>query len=56
MQARVDELRSAILAGNAEAEGLDATNPERRLLGLQLYRLGMHCSLRLSVRMWHVPR
>ena len=29
-QAKVDELRSAILAGNAEAEGLDATNPERQ--------------------------
>ena len=29
-QAKVDELRAAILAGNAEAEGLDATNPERQ--------------------------
>jgi hypothetical protein len=31
-QAKVDELRAAILAGNAEAEGLDATNPERQLM------------------------
>merc|ERR1719230_1266728 len=29
-QAKVDELRAAILSGNAEAEGLDATNPERQ--------------------------
>merc|ERR1719181_2412555 len=29
-QAKVDALRAAILAGNAEAEGLDATNPERQ--------------------------
>lgn len=29
-QVRVDELKAAILAGTAEAEGLDATNPERQ--------------------------
>jgi len=29
-QAKVDALRAAILAGTAEAEGLDATNPERQ--------------------------
>ena len=29
-QARVDELRAAVLKGDAEAEGMDATNPERQ--------------------------
>ena len=28
-QSKVNELRAAITAGNAEAEGLDQTNPER---------------------------
>jgi len=31
-QLRVDELRAAIIQGDAEAEGLDATNPERQLM------------------------
>lgn len=29
-QARVDQLKDAILKGEAEAEGMDATNPERQ--------------------------
>lgn len=31
-QRRVDELRASILKGSAEAEGLDATNPDRQAM------------------------